>query len=50
MRLLDGEPAIRFADGWLVLVEVQRPGGRRVPGRAFAAGERGQLEPVVGLA
>lgn len=50
MRLLDGEPAIRFADGWVVLTDVQRPGGKRMPGRAFAAGERGRLEPTAGLA
>ncbi len=50
VQLLDGEPAIRFAEGWLVLLEVQRPGGRRVPGRAFVAGERGRLEPRAELA
>lgn len=49
LALLGGEPAVRFADGWVVLAEVQRPGGRRVPGKAFVAGERGQLEPMVGL-
>lgn len=50
LRVHDGEPAIRFADGWLVLTEVQRPGGRRITGRAFVAGERGVLERMVGLA
>lgn len=50
LRVFGGEPAIRFADGWLVLTEVQRPGGRRIPGRSFVAGERGRLAPEVGLA
>ncbi|GIW14007.1 MAG: methionyl-tRNA formyltransferase [Tepidiforma sp.] len=50
MALIGGEPAVRFADGWVALTEVQRPGGRRMPGRAFVAGERGQLAPQVGLA
>lgn len=49
MVIVGDEPAVRFADGWVALVEVQRPGGRRMPGRAFVAGERGRLEPVVGL-
>lgn len=43
-------PAIAFGDGWLVLEEVQRPGGKRLTGEQFLAGERGRLEPVVGLA
>lgn len=43
-------PAVAFADGWLVLEEVQRPGGKRLTGEQFLAGERGSLEPEVGLA
>ncbi|MBE0611148.1 MAG: methionyl-tRNA formyltransferase [Dehalococcoidia bacterium] len=43
-------PAIAFGGGWLVLEEVQRPGGKRLTGEQFLAGERGTLEPIVGLA
>ncbi len=50
LRVVEGEPAIRFVDGWLALTEVQRPGGRRIAGRAFVAGERGQLDERVELA
>lgn len=42
-------PAIAFGGGWLVLEEVQRPGGKRLTGEQFLAGERGTLEPIVGL-
>ena len=50
MAVVDGEPAVRFADAWLVLTEVQRPGGKRMSGRAFVAGERGRLAPEAVLA
>ncbi|NJD65902.1 MAG: methionyl-tRNA formyltransferase [Chloroflexi bacterium] len=43
-------PAIAFGGGWLVLEEVQRPGGKRLTGEQFLAGEHGTLEPTVGLA
>jgi methionyl-tRNA formyltransferase len=43
-------PAIAFGGGWLILEEVQRPGGKRLTGEQFLAGERGTLEPIVGLA
>ncbi len=43
------KPAIAFHGGWLVLDEVQRPGGKRLAGEQFVAGERGQLAPEVGL-
>ncbi|MCO5200794.1 MAG: methionyl-tRNA formyltransferase [Chloroflexi bacterium] len=43
-------PAIAFGGGWLVLEEVQRPGGKRLTGEQFLAGEHGTLEPIVGLA
>lgn len=42
-------PAIALAGGWLILEEVQRPGGKRLTGEQFLAGERGRLEPTVGL-
>lgn len=42
-------PAIAFRDGLLVLDEVQRTGSRRMPATAFVNGERGRLEPTVGL-
>lgn len=43
------KPAVSFASGWLILDEVQRPGGKRLAGDQFIAGERGQLAPTVGL-
>lgn len=43
------KPAIALRGGWLVLDEVQRPGGTRLTGEQFIAGERGQLAPQVGL-
>ena len=48
--IIGASPAIAFAGGWLVLEEVQRPGGRRLTGEQFLAGERGTLEPEVHLA
>ncbi len=41
------EPAIAFHDGLLVLEEVQRQGAKRLSGRDFLNGERGQLAPEV---
>lgn len=43
-------PAVAFRDGLLVLDEVQRPGGKRLPGGAFLNGERGAFPATVGLA
>ncbi len=43
------KPAIAFRGGWLVLDEVQRPGGKRLAGEQFVAGARGELAPEVGL-
>jgi methionyl-tRNA formyltransferase len=43
------KPAIALDGGWLVLDEVQRPGGKRLTGEQFVAGERGQLASAVGL-
>ena len=48
--VLQRSPAVAFTGGWLVLEEVQRPGGKRLTGAQFLAGERGRLEPKVGLA
>ncbi len=48
--VLDRSPAVAFTHGWLVLEEVQRPGGKRLTGEQFLAGERGSLEPEVELA
>ncbi|MCZ2110244.1 MAG: methionyl-tRNA formyltransferase [Dehalococcoidia bacterium] len=42
-------PAVAFADGWLVLDEVQRAGSKRLSGRDFVNGERGHLEVRVEL-
>ena len=50
MTVLGRCPAVAFTGGWLVLEEVQRPGGKRLTGEQFLAGERGALEPEVGLA
>jgi methionyl-tRNA formyltransferase len=44
-----GVPAVRFDDAWLALDEVQRPGGKRITGAQFFAGERGLLVPEVTL-
>ena len=49
LRVIDGLPALSFHDGWLCLAEVQRPGGKRLDGRQFLAGERGALLPEAGL-
>jgi methionyl-tRNA formyltransferase len=43
LRVLDSSPAVAFAGGWLVLEEVQRPGGKRITGVQFLQGERGAL-------
>lgn len=48
--IIGRSPAIAFSGGWLVLEEVQRPGGRRLTGEQFLAGERGALDAQVGLA
>jgi methionyl-tRNA formyltransferase len=42
-------PAIAFADGWLLLREVQKPGKGRISGEQFLAGERGAFSGEVGL-
>jgi methionyl-tRNA formyltransferase len=44
MVILDRQPACVFGDGVLVLNEVQKPGGKRLTGQQFLAGERGKLE------
>ena len=50
VQIMERKPAIGFGGGWLVLDEVQRTGSKRVTGEQFVNGERGQLEPAVGLA
>lgn len=48
--IIDRQPGIAFADGMLVLDEVQRAGARRTPGWQFLNGERGELPPSMELA
>jgi methionyl-tRNA formyltransferase len=50
MATIERLPAIAFEGGWLVLDEVQKPGGKRISAQQFLAGERGELPPTVGLA
>jgi methionyl-tRNA formyltransferase len=45
MGIVEKLPAIAFAGGWLLLEQVQRPGGRRISGAQFLQGERGALAP-----
>jgi len=44
--VVERAPALAFRNGILVLDVVQRPGGRRLTGREFLNGERGQLAPT----
>ncbi|MCC6381488.1 MAG: methionyl-tRNA formyltransferase [Dehalococcoidia bacterium] len=48
--VLGRHPAVAFRQGWLVLDEVQRTGARRLRGDQFLHGERGTLDPWMGLA
>ena len=50
LRVIGRTPAVAFAEGWLRLEEVQRPGGKRLTAQQFLAGERGELPPSVELA
>jgi methionyl-tRNA formyltransferase len=51
LRMVDKRLEIALADNtWLELHEVQRPGGRHITAQQFLSGERGKLEPKVGLA
>lgn len=50
MRVIERKPAVGLIGGWLVLDDLQRTGSKRVTGEQFVNGERGQLQPVVGLA
>lgn len=43
------QPAIAFNGGWLMIEEVQRSGSKRLSGREFLNGERGQLGESVEL-
>ena len=38
--IVDGRPAVRCADGILILDEVQPPGKKVMPGKAFLSGAR----------
>ena len=49
LRTIDRLPAIAFARGLLMLDQVQRPGGKRLTGQQFLAGERGRLASQVVL-
>lgn len=42
-------PAVAFRGGWLLLEEVQKPGGKRLSAQQFLAGERGVFGPTVEL-
>jgi methionyl-tRNA formyltransferase len=50
MLTVERSPAVAMDGGLLLLDEVQRPGGKRITGQQFLAGERGQLASTVGLA
>ncbi|MGE3076207.1 MAG: methionyl-tRNA formyltransferase [Dehalococcoidia bacterium] len=50
LQLVDGVPALGLHDGWLALLEVQRPGGKRLDAKQFVSGERGKLLPGAVLA
>ena len=49
-RVMERAPAVAFADGWLKLEVVQKPGGKRLTAQQFLAGERGAFGPAVDLA
>jgi methionyl-tRNA formyltransferase len=49
-RLVAGRPGIAFRDGWLMLEEVQKPGGKPLSSQQYLAGARGQLPSSVVLA
>jgi methionyl-tRNA formyltransferase len=50
VALIEKLPAVAFRDGWLVLEELQKPGGKRVTGQQYLAGQRGLLPESVTLA
>ncbi len=49
-HVVDRLPAVAFREGLLLLDEVQLPGRKRVPGKAFLNGQRDWLKMPVGLA
>jgi hypothetical protein len=50
VRLVARQPAIAFRDGWLILEEVQKPGGKRLTAQQYLSGLRGNLPDRVALA
>ncbi len=38
IQITDGRMYVRSADNWLEILEIQRPGGKRISGRAFVTG------------
>ncbi len=49
LRVVGRKPVVAFREGGLELLEVQKPGGRRIGGDQFVNGERGKVEDRVGL-
>ncbi len=50
IRLVDRTPAVAFRDGWLLLDELQKPGGKRLASQQYLAGQRGAVPGTVNLA
>jgi methionyl-tRNA formyltransferase len=50
VALIERQPAVALHDGWLVLEELQKPGGKRVTSQQYLAGQRGLLPGSVTLA
>lgn len=50
LKVFGREPAVAFRDAWLILEEVQKPGGKRLTSQQYLSGQRGQLPPKVTLA
>lgn len=50
LAVVDRHPWLALREGWLVIEEMQLPGGKRMAGEAMVAGSRGQLAPTAVLA
>lgn len=50
IAVVDRHPWLALREGWLVVEEMQLPGGKRMAGEAMVAGSRGQLAPAAVLA